>query len=136
MIKKIFLSSMIAGLAIGCLLYGYKLGFKDSATLTYFSNAGIDYAHLKILREKGVDRLREFIEADLDLVVSIHKNLGEQQSFFSHFVGPESERKANREHYLNYYRGILEYKNKYPSKDKQSEVLSELVQLINQLREK
>ena len=136
MIKKISLLSMLVVLAISCLLYGYKLGSEDSATLTYFSDAGRDYAHLKILRDKGVDSLREFIEADLDLAVSNHRNLEEQQSIFSRFVGPESERNANREHYLNYYRRILEYRKQYPSKDKQSEVLRELQQLISQVGEK
>lgn len=127
---------MLTVLAVGCLLYGYKLGFSDSATLTYFSDAGRDYGHLKILREKGVDSLREFIETDLDLAISIHKNLEEQQSIFSQFIGPDSDRHANREHYLNYYREILEYRKQYPSKNKQLEVLKVLEQLINQVEER
>lgn len=136
MIKNISLLSMLAIQVIGCLLYGYKLGFEDSAALTYFNDAGRDYVHLKILREKGEGSLREFIEADLDLAISIHKSLQEQQSIFSRFLGPDNERNTNREHYLNYYRGILEYRKQYPSKDKQSEVLKELEQLIKQAEEK
>ncbi len=136
MTKSISILGMLVVLSIGFILYGYKLGSNDSATLAYFNDAGRDYAYLKILREKGVDGLREFIEADLDLAISIHNNLEEQQSIFSRFVGPDNERNTNREHYLNYYRKILEYRKQHPSKDKQSEVLSELEQLITQLREK
>ena len=120
---------------LGCIIYGYKLGADDSATMVYFSDAGVDYAHLKVLNKKGADSLRKFAEDDMALAISIHQDMNENQSVFSKFIGPESIRSEQREHYLNYYRGILEYEKQFPRKDNQSKALNDLEQLIKSLND-
>jgi len=127
---------VIAALVVCGVLYGYKLGLEDSSTTIYFSEMGLDYAHLKILKKKGADNLREFLEKDLDSVVSIYKNMENEETILSRIIGPEKDRKANRKHYLSYYKGIYEYKKNNPSKDKESKILSDMQYLINQLEHK
>jgi len=133
MLKKIAILCVMVALTVGGIIYGYKLGLKDSSTIIYFSEMGHDYAHLKILNYKGADNLKEFIEKDLDSVVSIYKNMENEETILSQIIGPERDRKANRKHYLSYYQGIYEYKRNNPSEDKESKILSDLEHLINQL---
>jgi hypothetical protein len=133
MLKKIAILCMMVALAVGGIIYGYKLGLEDSSTLIYFSEMGLDYAHLKILKEKRADKLCEFIEKDLDSVVSIYKSVQNEETILSQIIGPERDRKANGKHYLSYYQGIYEYKKNNPSEDKESKILSDLEYLINQL---
>jgi hypothetical protein len=104
--------------------FSYKSGAHDYIATATYSDTANNYVSLYMLSHKNKEEAIEFYESELDSNIEIHKWAAENKSAL-HGIFHIGQHKPNTE----YYKKILEYREVYPSKNK------EIISIINQLIE-
>ena len=106
-------------------VYAYNQGVKDGLGYYSFFDATKSYVALRLLDEKGKEKTVSYLESELDLNISIQRNIEEERSIYHRYLNhtqlPD----------FGYYQAILEYREKHPTKDDNS-IKDDLTWLIAQ----